>query len=83
MEQKKDTIAANCVNKVCNEQGYSAVQDGKTLLVANRVLWGLGGTAFAGGVALLLFSTSAADDEQQVGLVLSPNALGLVHRGRF
>lgn len=84
MEQKKDTIAASCPNKVCNDQGYSAVQDGKTLLIANRILWGLGGTAFAGGIALLLFSpSSTANDEQQVGLVVSPNALGLVHRGRF
>jgi hypothetical protein len=82
IEQKKDTVATHCPNKVCNERGYSAVQDGKTLLVANRILWGLGGTAFAGGVALLLFSPDATD-ERQVGLVLSPSAFGVVHRGRF
>lgn len=83
MDQAKETVNTNCPNKRCNEQGFAAVQDGKKLLVANRILWGLGGTALVGGVALVLFESKSATDEQRVGLALSPNSIGLVHRGRF
>lgn len=83
MDQKKETIAANCPNKRCNEEGFAAVQDGKKLLIANRILWGLGGTAFVGGVALVLFNSNSSGNEQRVGLVLSPRSFGLVHRGEF
>jgi len=80
---KKETVAENCPNKRCNQQGYDAVQDGKTLLIANRLAWGVGGTAFAGGIALLLFGSGSPGEEQRVGLVLAPNRLGIVHSGRF
>jgi hypothetical protein len=83
MNHEKDVIATNCPNKRCNEEGFAAVQDGKKLLIANRILWGLGGTAFVGGVALVLFESGPTGEERRVGLVLSPDSIGLVHRGRF
>ncbi|HTM44141.1 MAG TPA: hypothetical protein VL137_04255 [Polyangiaceae bacterium] len=83
MEKEKETIAVNCPNKRCNEQGFAAVQNGRKLLIANRILWGVGGTAFVGGVALVLFHSDSSSGEQRVGLALSPNSIGLVHQGRF
>jgi hypothetical protein len=83
LEGKRDTVAANCPNKVCNETGFAAVQDGKSLTILNRALWLAGGTAFAGGVVLLIVGSGSNGSEQGVGLALSPRTVGIVQRGKF
>jgi hypothetical protein len=83
LEEKEDVVAANCPNKVCNHQGFAAVQDSRSLTILSRALWVAGGTALGGGVVLLLVGTGSPDREEGVGLAVSPGSLGIVQRGSF
>jgi hypothetical protein len=58
----KSTIDENCPDKSCNEEGFSALRRGKTLLAFNTVGWIVGGVGLATGTTL--FFTSKKKPEQ-------------------
>lgn len=75
-------INENCPDKLCNEDGFSAVKRGKTLLALNTVGWIVGGVGLASGTTLWLTSKKkpeadrAARSAPPVGLeVYSDGAL--------
>ncbi len=63
LDERQSTVDANCdsTTKLCNDEGYSAAQDGKTLRTVSFVGWGIGLAGIAaGGYFLFLAGPSKA-----------------------
>ena len=60
---KKKIVDDNCSGAVCNEQGVSAADDGKTLGTISTVGFGIGIAGLATGVVLLLTAPKAESKE--------------------
>lgn len=70
----KNTVAAHCVDKVCNDaEGLDAVAKGKTLLVVNASSWVVGGLGLGLGAYFIL---SAPKSQATTALVPSFGSAG-------
>jgi hypothetical protein len=56
---KKQTVNDNCPNHACNDEGYSAVQSGKSLALVSSVGFGVGVAGLVLGGVLLLTGSEA------------------------
>lgn len=58
LDGRQSTVDANCDSKtkLCNDEGYSAAQDGKTLRTVSFIGWGVGLAGIAAGSYLLFFA---------------------------
>lgn len=54
LQQKKGIVNKHCPNERCDETGFDAVQQSRTLLPLNTASWIVGGLSVAAGSALLL-----------------------------
>lgn len=62
---KKQTVNDNCPNHACNDEGYSAVQSGKSLALASSVGFGVGVAGLVLGGVLLLTGSEAKPKHAQ------------------
>ena len=58
LDGRQATVDANCdaKTKLCNDEGYSAAQDGKTLRTVSFIGWGVGLAGIAAGSYFLFFA---------------------------
>lgn len=79
VQDKQRTVDENCAGIECNQVGYDAAQDGKTLLVANTVAVAVAALGIGGGLFLIL----AADEPGPRESVRMPSGLLIGTSGSF
>lgn len=83
LDERQSTVDANCDSKtkLCNDEGYSAAQDGKTLRTVSFVGWGIGLAGIAaGGYFLFLAGPSKAPTTAVNGVASRDGAFFSVSR---
>jgi len=79
---KRNTADAQCPDKVCNEEGASAVDAGKTLLVVNTISWVVAAAGLGVG-AYLILSSSDSKPTAVLAPTVTPTGAALSWVGAF
>ncbi len=79
----KRTVSDNCdESKVCNQDGLDAAANGKKLIVANAIGWGVGAVGLGVG-AYLILSAPKAQPAAVLAPSIGPGSASLTYVGRF